>query len=312
MADQKITSLQPLAPEILEANDCFVVVDKSDTSMAPTGTNKSATLQDILAASPHNTEEHRFVVGNVLEGDTEDDVDFLDPGDGSGLRAALDAANIAAAAGDAADVFIRSGIYDLNLGAIDTLEATGINVFGAGSSVDNRSGTTIIGDRANRTIISLFSGSLNDVRLEIVSASPASTTVAAVVTLGTTQITNVQAVFIESINNNDTLQGVFAGFFLGHNRVYQRPGKCPGRRQRKWGRCGDRAHLRVSGRMDLFSLLRLPMWPNRHRRWKHGSLRALWGHLHGGAKTRLWGSTTTPSLMAAYSKPPTRTRPWPP
>ncbi len=47
MADQRITDLSPITGPQVAANDVFVLVDVSDTSMAPSGTNKKLTKAEL-------------------------------------------------------------------------------------------------------------------------------------------------------------------------------------------------------------------------------------------------------------------------
>lgn len=61
-----------------------------------------------------SVEEKRIVVGSRPAGDTAEDCDFLDPGDGSGLRAALEAARDLPGS-QKVTVFVRRGVYDENM-----------------------------------------------------------------------------------------------------------------------------------------------------------------------------------------------------
>lgn len=74
---------------------------------------------------------YRFVVGNALEGDTLAICDFLDPGDGTGLEAAI------AACDGVGSIFVRRGLYDLVTGGVVTPIAIpgSIAVHGAGVSL---------------------------------------------------------------------------------------------------------------------------------------------------------------------------------
>lgn len=64
------------------------------------GTNYKPTL--VMTRLPY-----RFVVGNALEGDTLAICDYLDPGDGTGVEAAV------AACVGGGNIFVRTGLYDL-------------------------------------------------------------------------------------------------------------------------------------------------------------------------------------------------------
>lgn len=73
--------------------------------------------------------EAKIIVGNSLNGDTGATCDYLDIGDGAGLALAL------AAASTSDDVYIRSGVYDLNLSGSPVGALTippGVRVRGAG------------------------------------------------------------------------------------------------------------------------------------------------------------------------------------
>lgn len=62
------------------------------------------------------TQDHQapvIIVGNALSGDALFVCDFLDPGDGSGIEAAL-----AAATAKRGAIWIRAGVYDFNLGTV--------------------------------------------------------------------------------------------------------------------------------------------------------------------------------------------------
>jgi hypothetical protein len=77
---------------------------------------------------------HYYIVGNSLAGDTNSVCNFLDPGDGSGIAAALVAASSAT---PPRDVYVRPGTYTL----IQQLDiAEGVRLLGAG-----RGRTRIIG-----------------------------------------------------------------------------------------------------------------------------------------------------------------------
>jgi len=116
----------------------------------------------------------KYLVGNTANGDTASVAGlapgfqyFPDPGDGSGIAAAL-----AAALAAPGDVQIRPGTYDLQLGGSPSalVIPTGVKVRGAGPS-------TIITGRVtgNQTIITLgVASELEDVRVNVIGvfASP--------------------------------------------------------------------------------------------------------------------------------------------
>lgn len=85
----------------------------------------------------------KYVIGNVLAGDpnTSQTGAFTyipDPGDGSGLAAAL------ALPGGIGDIWLRPGLYDLGTGSVTTPLAVpaGVTIRGSGSSTIVRAGTT--------------------------------------------------------------------------------------------------------------------------------------------------------------------------
>jgi len=104
----------------------------------------------------------KVIVGNALNGDAAADCDFLDPGDGTGIAAA-----IAALPADG-DLFLRAGIYDLGLAAAPPgvfLIPAGARVWAAGSGP---AGTEIImpDDSGNQRAFQLGAGAeLHDVRV---------------------------------------------------------------------------------------------------------------------------------------------------
>lgn len=74
----------------------------------------------------------RFIVGNALAGDTIAVCDFLDPGDGTGIAAALEAAQtLLTDTGVASDVYARPGVYTLPNGTALGIPA-GCKLYGAG------------------------------------------------------------------------------------------------------------------------------------------------------------------------------------
>lgn len=89
------------------------------------------------------TQDHqtaRIIIGNEPAGDTLFVCDFLDPGDGSGIEAAL------AAASSPSDIWIRSGVYNLGAGTVTgpLVIPADISVRGAGPD------STIIRGRADQ------------------------------------------------------------------------------------------------------------------------------------------------------------------
>jgi hypothetical protein len=72
-----------------------------------------------------------IIVGNATHGDTLDDCDILDPGDGTGIAAAL------AASAFSDDVFIRGGVYTLGVGVgpLVVPDAVSVRAGGAGAAL---------------------------------------------------------------------------------------------------------------------------------------------------------------------------------
>jgi len=95
----------------------------------------------------------RIVVGNALAGDTVDDVDFLDTGNGAGVAAALASAG---ASVTPTDVYVKSGIYDVSLAGAPVLPMAipeGLMLWGAGEGIGSGNGTIF---RASGTQRALF------------------------------------------------------------------------------------------------------------------------------------------------------------
>lgn len=69
------------------------------------------------AAGGGGKQTSKYIVGNALTGDTLAICDFLDPGDGTGVAAALAAAN----AGGGGDIWVRGGVYDFSTGTSPAL-----------------------------------------------------------------------------------------------------------------------------------------------------------------------------------------------
>ncbi len=85
----------------------------------------------------------RIIVGNAVAGDTIAVCNILDPGDGTGIIAAMTAAT---AAGIPVDIFIRAGTYTLAAGApLITVPTNAREIKGAGQGVTNIVGTAVSG-----------------------------------------------------------------------------------------------------------------------------------------------------------------------
>lgn len=103
------------------SSDLLVIEDVADAN------NKKRVTIGSIAVDKHTA---KYIVGNALAGDTLINCHFLDPGDGSGIAAAL-----AAAVLTQGDVWIRPGTYDLGSGGSPVGRLTippGVMVRGAG------------------------------------------------------------------------------------------------------------------------------------------------------------------------------------
>lgn len=99
----------------------------------------------------------RIVVGNALVGDTTETCDFLDPGDGSGIEAALMAVGPTATN---TDVFVKSGTYDVSSGAValPLVIPPHLRFRGAAQSAPSTppySGTTFVLGPTQRTLLTV-------------------------------------------------------------------------------------------------------------------------------------------------------------
>jgi len=118
--------------------DLIIIEDSAD------GNNKKKVQIGNLPGGGGSTVDirtHAIVVGNSVAGDTSDDCDYLDTGNGVQLQAALTAAGT-----NDVDVFIRRGTYDLGGAGASGNKLTipaGVRVIGAGR------GQTFIQTRAN-------------------------------------------------------------------------------------------------------------------------------------------------------------------
>lgn len=108
-----------------------------------------------------STQDHqtaRIIVGNQPAGDTLFVCDFLDPGDGTGIDAAIAAANVLASVGTFVDLHIRAGTYNLSpaLCATGFVLAGAMKITGAGSNAN----TYIIGGSSAVMSAPIFNASV--------------------------------------------------------------------------------------------------------------------------------------------------------
>jgi len=106
------------------SSDYLIIEDAADLN-----NKKSITIGDLPTGSSVDIQTHTIVVGNFVAGDTSNDCDYLDTGNGAQLDAALTAAAI-----NDDDVFIRRGTYDLGAPGAPTKFTipSGVRVVGAG------------------------------------------------------------------------------------------------------------------------------------------------------------------------------------
>lgn len=125
-ADLPNVAGSPMQSPQLEVGDtCFV------STLAWLFICRNATLGAAVWAvlGPADHQTSKIIVGNALAGDTLDVCDFLDPGDGSGITAALNA--ILLLPYQQVDIAVRPGVYTIPNGTIFGL-AAGVTLTGAG------------------------------------------------------------------------------------------------------------------------------------------------------------------------------------
>ena len=133
---ESISGISPTPGGGLEVEDEGVSVDPATVLLDFVGAGVTATqtapgaVEVNIPGGAADKHTARYIVGNSLAGDTLAECHYLDPGDGSGIEAAL-----AAAALTSGDVWIRPGTYDLGIGGTPTESLTipqGVMVRGAG------------------------------------------------------------------------------------------------------------------------------------------------------------------------------------
>jgi len=167
--------------------------------------NGSARSWKEITSSSQHPQTARFIVGNALSGDTTADCTFLDPGDGSGIQAAIAAASLATRG----DIFVRSGSYTRPSGAPAFTIPGNVTVRGSGSE------TKITGNDTQRTIFLMLTGSsLKDLFLQLPTPVAMGTTgSAAVVCQNNATEILIQNVTVDFKNTflADSVRSAFSG-----------------------------------------------------------------------------------------------------
>lgn len=155
----------------------------------------------------------KFVVGNALAGDTLADCDFLDPGDGSGIEAAL------AAAAGGGDIAIRAGSYGPGL-APPFVVPSGCVVRGAGGVQ-----TIITGDDESRTVFNCpVNAVLADIAIIVPTGAPGLMYGTEVVSLADASARDVTivAASIDPLEATETLTALIRSSGAQYNRAISR------------------------------------------------------------------------------------------
>ncbi len=179
-------------------------------------------LDEVSADSDIQTA--RIVVGNALEGDTIDEVDFLDSGNGAGVAAAI-AASVAAAT--PTDIYVKSGVYDFNLAGAPALPLpttlAGTDFRGAGgqaaaSVIPGTPGSTtfVLTPTSRALLVGGSASRLSDFAVQVPAAAPgaAGTSVITVATRGYADNITVSFEGAAGINADESLTEVFAVGFV--------------------------------------------------------------------------------------------------
>ena len=219
-----ISGFDQLFDSALAVDDWVVVVDVDDTTMAPTGTTKKVSAGALIKNHPNT---HVLVGTNAFESDRT--VDFLDPGDGSGLASAM---ALAAGIPGGAIVELCPGTYDFTTTGAALLPLVvpdNVVVQGTGS------GTEILGNDTNRQVFTLGNFStLRDLRITMPAAGGAPNGTE-VISYGSVNIVeNLRVDFTAAPPATETLTALFgtaggAGLFVNDCRFICGPEMHPNR-----------------------------------------------------------------------------------
>lgn len=109
---QTVAEIEQLRPILISLETTGLIEWDVAGYTATDGDAEFITYEDASTGIPGSSAKGpSFVVGNAISGDTIADCDFLDPGDGSGIQAAL----TAAAATSGGQIFIKRGNYNFDL-----------------------------------------------------------------------------------------------------------------------------------------------------------------------------------------------------
>lgn len=149
-----------------------------------------------------------IIVGNAPAGDTTDDCDILDPGDGTGIAAAITQAGLTSG-----DIWIRCGTYDFSLGSSPAtplvLPFVATQIRGAGPS------TILNTDEVSRTLFQFLGPTvLSDMTIQ--SPAPGAGAVGDFILdlqFATSPELRNLVVTLATTNGNESLVSAIGGFF---------------------------------------------------------------------------------------------------
>lgn len=160
------------AGNLIEDDVRSIVFDGSTIAATSAGTNAIRVVSSGGAGGSGDVTGPRIVVGNSTHGDTSDECDYLDAGNGVNLSAAISAAGVLS---PPADVWVRPGLYDFGASGGPSTRITipvGVKVRGAG-----RQAVTVRGNTsAEMTVFRLSDeAELQDMTVEIPRPTAAGT-----------------------------------------------------------------------------------------------------------------------------------------
>lgn len=216
---------------VVEEDVRSIVFDGSTVSATSIGTNAirvvSAGGSGGGGGSSANIRGPRIVVGNSLEGDTTDDCDYLDVGNGANLQAAITAAGVLDPSGD---VWIRPGLYDFSIAGGPS---TGISIpVGVKVRAAGRQSVTVRGNSSGEiTIFSLSNNAeLEDLTVEVPLPTASCSGDGAIQLNGDRSETRFIVVEFLDVASYTTTEagymGIFAGFYVGQSDIRIRITDC--------------------------------------------------------------------------------------